>query len=125
MVVMGRVKNAVPWSESSHSPLSRNLISSQLQQAVTLLHSNNLVHGDLRDVNVLIEQDGQETAQSRLFLIDFDWCGVGGVHRYPHFMNHVQIVWPQGAGDNQIMETRHDTEMMRRLLDVGSGSSTL
>lgn len=41
----------------------------KLRTAVTLLHRNGLVFGDLRDPNILT--DDKDT----LMLIDFDWCG--------------------------------------------------
>ena len=60
-----------------------------VQDAIGILHSNQLVFGDLRRLNILV---GNDTAM----LVDFDWCGKSGKARYPPEINRdPSIGWPQ------------------------------
>ena len=61
---------------SPHQPEDRlDAIIELVRRAIALLHAENLVFGDLRTPNVLID-DGVK-------LIDYDWCGVDGtVHHW-------------------------------------------
>ena len=83
-------------------------ISERLQQVVNVLHSRGLVHGDLRSNNIRVAGD-------RVCLLDFDWSGPAGVQRYPPFMNHQDIVWPEGASDGEVILPQHDIEWLKRL----------
>lgn len=70
-----------------------------------------LLHGDPRANNVLIVGDGD-----RVCLLDFDWAGPVGQQRYPAFMNHTQIDWPEGASDDELIQMEHDNAWLARLL---------
>ncbi|KAF8624458.1 hypothetical protein AX15_005864 [Amanita polypyramis BW_CC] len=48
-----------------------NIIKSKIMQ----LHQKGYVHGDLRDVNVVVKQDSVDDS---FLLFDFDWSGVIG-----------------------------------------------
>lgn len=67
------------------------------------------VHGDMRHNNVMVN-----TMDSKVMFVDFDWAGVAGRQRYPPYMNHVNIGWPQGAEDNSVMEQTHDTAALKK-----------
>jgi len=47
-----------------------------LQKLVEAFHNNNLVHGDLREPNILCNEE-------KLVLLDFDWGGKVGEVYYP------------------------------------------
>lgn len=81
---------------------------SQVSQAIELLHSHNLVFGDLRPPNILIT--GEEA-----MIIDFDWCGREGEARYPTGLNCEDLCWPEGVTPDSLMEKQHDRDMLRRL----------
>jgi len=49
-----------------------------------------------------------------LKLIDFEWSGKVGSARYSHFMNHVDIKWPDGVGDGKLDIKEHDIDMLER-----------
>lgn len=49
-----------------------------LRATLAALHHANLVHGDIRDANVLVKEDGGEG----FMVLDFDWAGVMGEVRY-------------------------------------------
>jgi hypothetical protein len=106
MVVMEKIVN--PKTLSENPPL---VIRQSLLKAVSLLHSENLVHGDLRSNNLLVSRD-----ETQLYLIDFDWCGKENEGVYPNFMNGVDIEWPNGASDGKKMMKEHDKQMLRRLV---------
>ncbi|XP_006457422.1 hypothetical protein AGABI2DRAFT_79655 [Agaricus bisporus var. bisporus H97] len=86
---------------------------SVLEEALRVLHSENIVHGDIRGPNIMImeEEDGMD---GEVMLIDFDECGKAGEGRYDADLN-VEIGWPQGVGQESIMQLAHDIEMLNRL----------
>nr|VWO96836.1 N/A [Ganoderma boninense] len=63
-----------------------DIVERDIGRAVEILHEHDLVHGDLRDPNMII-------AYGRGYLIDFDAAGVEGVAKYPPSLNP-KIVWP-------------------------------
>ena len=80
-----------------------------IKKAIDILHSNDLVFGDLRLPNILV---GNNTAM----LIDFDWCGKAGKDRYPIEMNP-EIDWHNDAGADRLMSLDHDMYMLAILDD--------
>ncbi|KAJ7207955.1 hypothetical protein GGX14DRAFT_365650, partial [Mycena pura] len=62
----------------------------KVASALRDFHRAGWVHGDLRDPNILVDQNGDP------FLIDFDWCGKKGSAKYPCFLNASHI-WPPGV----------------------------
>ena len=94
MVVMEYVTGCL-WDEATHKPFT------ELQAAVHLLHEAGFVHGDLRSNNILV-------VSGTVRLIDFEWAGVANEVAYPFFMNHTDVVWPDGAKDGQPIEQEHD-----------------
>lgn len=46
-------------------------IFNQVEEALQVLHAENMVFAGLRPPNIMITKDEQ-----RVQLIDFDWCGV-------------------------------------------------
>lgn len=80
------------WDGSTPSiPLSNELVG-QVSKAITLLHSNKLVFGDLRAPNIVVK--GQQAV-----LVDFDWCDKAGEGLYPPGMNQEIIC---RAGENNV-----------------------
>ncbi len=68
-------------------------------------HELGYVHGDLRGENIMIADDGQ------VKIIDFDWAGLAGQVRYPHFMNP-QIQWHINAQPDELIQTEHDVYLL-------------
>jgi len=61
----------------------------RVKDAIDIIHSNQLVFGDLRRPNILV---GNDIAM----LVDFDWCGKSGEGRYPSEINRDSSMgWPQ------------------------------
>ncbi|XP_024529539.1 uncharacterized protein LOC112345958 [Selaginella moellendorffii] len=69
------------------------------------------VHGDMRDVNVMVRRSADGTLDVKF--IDFDWARAEGSTSayYPPFMNHLQVNW-QGGEDGKPMKQEHDTALL-------------
>lgn len=52
-------------------------VNESLKKALTVLHSNEYAHGDLRPQNILVVGD----------TVDFDWAGVQETARYSKELN--------------------------------------
>ncbi|PVF97208.1 hypothetical protein CPB86DRAFT_786220 [Serendipita vermifera] len=91
-----------------------------VEKAIKLLHDSGLVFGDLRPVNILLENKGD-----RPYLVDFDWCGRDEVDLYPITLNDGKgMNWPDGVGRGKVMKKNHDLVMLSRLREVKSTTST-
>ena len=80
------------------------LYKEKCSEMLVKMHQNGFCHGDFRSSNLLAVEGTEE-----LYIIDFDWAGVAGDVRYPYFMKHIQIQWPQGAADGELIAMEHDT----------------
>ncbi|CAG8609189.1 17112_t:CDS:2 [Gigaspora margarita] len=80
-------------------------IIDDIEVAISHLHSKNIVFADLRDSNILVVKDENETYRG--VLIDFDWAGKDNAECYPSFMNP-DINWPLGAEDGMKLKKEHD-----------------
>jgi hypothetical protein len=109
MVVMDAVQGQ-NLTEVSQIP---DLVRSDIRRALDILHSHNLVFGDLRRPNVMVVRgsDGKVTGG---MLIDFDWCGTSGQVQYPDDINPY-IDWPWGVGMGVPILKWHDDVMFKRL----------
>jgi serine/threonine protein kinase len=82
----------------------------EVSEAIALLHSNNLVFGDLRSPNILIT-----SKDAKIKIIDFDWCGRAGEARYPSNLNTEDDIWLEGVGPDSVMMLQHDIDMLKKL----------
>lgn len=93
-------------NSSPRPPWSRlDTIITSVKQAIELLHAENLVFGDLRTPNILVDGDDVK-------LVDYDWCGVHGEDRYPFIINDA-IDWASGVESSAIMYKAHDLHMLK------------
>ncbi|KAG8767681.1 hypothetical protein FRC12_006108 [Ceratobasidium sp. 428] len=86
-------------------------VRSSVQKAIEILHSNNIVFGDLRRPNVLAVEDVGGRVIGGM-LVDFDWCGTHGVSRYPIAMNK-EVRWAEGVEPGGVMKMEHDDAMLK------------
>ena len=101
MIVMDFV-DGEDWSDSPS-------IFSQIQYALEILHSKNLVHGDLRRPNILVKG-------GKAMVIDFDWCSSEGDGRYPGHLNmDSSINWHPEVKPGSLMKKKHDLFMLAEL----------
>ncbi|TFK27944.1 hypothetical protein FA15DRAFT_665955 [Coprinopsis marcescibilis] len=91
-------------------------VMTEVRKAIEILHQNDIVYGDLRRQNVLVEEvHGNSSMPWRVWLCDFDWASKAGEGRYPLRLNMEQIYWAKGVKPNGIMEKAHDLEMLEML----------
>lgn len=85
-------------------------IFNKVEQAVTVLHENDFVFGDLRLPNIMV-------SEKQVHLIDFDWCANSGEGRYPVGLNDVdrEIGWHPDVKRGGVMCKEHDLFMLEKL----------
>lgn len=108
MVVMDAVnKDFVELHQLDKSARTPQL-REQLEAKLTSLHQAGYVHGDVRDTNVMVREDGQG-----FMLVDFDWSGEIGTVTYPmNIIRGPQLQRPDGAADGQLITPDHDISML-------------
>ncbi|KAI0082815.1 hypothetical protein K474DRAFT_1585190 [Panus rudis PR-1116 ss-1] len=79
------------------------------------LHNGGFVHGDIRDVNVLVRKEGAPGEGPAILVVDWDWAGTMGKAVYPFSMNP-DIKRPPGAATSAPIEAAHDDWMANNLL---------
>ena len=114
MIVMEYVEATPLSSLRSERGWNSERIVNQVKECIARLHDCGYVHGDLRDNNILVA-DGNSGILTEAVVIDFDWAGRSGVDRYPLFMNHAAVKWPDGAADGEYLQKEHDIEWISRL----------
>ncbi|KAJ8516824.1 hypothetical protein ONZ45_g5902 [Pleurotus djamor] len=78
----------------------------KLRVGLKALHDKDYVFGDLRDANVVVNDDRD------VFLVDFDWCGKVGKAFYPHDLNTDGVTWATGVKGGDEITKAHDVEML-------------
>lgn len=81
-----------------------------LRRALTMLHDNGMVFGDLRCPNVLLRDRS-------VVLIDFDWCGKEGEVCYPSDISLSQGIWEESVVRGGLITKGHDEFHFRELTD--------
>ncbi|CAE6446212.1 unnamed protein product [Rhizoctonia solani] len=112
MVVMEYVNGGDLGQSSVHPPPL--CVSQDVERAIQLLHAKDLVFGDLRMPNIMLEKDKTGLVIGAK-LIDFEWCGKHHVERYPLSMNQVTLTWAPGMRPGQPLDKDHDIKMFHRL----------
>ena len=86
-----------------------------IHDAIKLLHSNDLVFGDLRTPNIMVVPNGSGSdARCRDVLMDFDWVGTHGIGRYPASLDTGLVDWVSGIKRYGIMDKAHDIAMLNK-----------
>ena len=104
---MEYVKGETAADRYHDQPLLTNVIE-QLSTALDILHSHNLVFGDLRKPNIMIKSDNVTQ------LVDFDWSGVHNQARYPVHLSR-DVKWPKGVHSYRTLPKQHDRDMLTLL----------
>ena len=109
VVVMEFLDGVILDKYMEDNPSSKDTLRKECESALQLLHSNGYVHGDFRYQNILVVND-------KIKIIDFDWAGSTDTDtRYPYFMNHFDIVWPEGATDGEPLAKEHDLYWLEQM----------
>ena len=105
VVVMGLAKGISTERPNKHPTFIENL-----REAVQILHDADFVHGDLREPNVLVTEDGH------IDIIDFDWCGKDGEVRYPCSINLGEgLGWCESVTPGGLIKKEHDLALFSHL----------
>jgi len=121
MVVMDRVDGETVWEATEEGEeLLPYEVYKDIEDAVALLHSNNLVFGDLRTPNIIVVPGGSGSdARPRGMLIDFDWVGTHGIGRYPAVLDDGLPDWESSGVERYgIMDKAHDLVMLSKFKDL-------
>ena len=87
-------------------------LADEIFSTVIKLHENGMVHGDLRDTNLLVKQHGVP----EFMLIDFDWAGYSGKVMYPRHVNISPTLGrPDGVEDGKPISVDHNIAMLQHL----------
>jgi hypothetical protein len=76
----------------------------RLREGLEALHREGVVHGDVREANILVDSNGD--AQ----LIDFDWSERVGMAQYPSLLNR-ELGWVSGVKAGHLITLKHDNGM--------------
>lgn len=116
MVVMDRVHGELAWDIVKRNELIPHEAYEDIEDAITLLHSDNLVFGDLRTPNIMVVPSGSDSdARCRGILIDYEWVGVHGITRYPASLNDLLKDWESsGITRYGVMDKAHDIVMLNK-----------
>ena len=79
------------------------------------LHQAGLVHGDVRNTNIMVKTIGLNVLS--FLLVDFDSGGEIRQARYPLDLNTSTVKRPEGATGGAIVEVEHDLEMLNYIWD--------
>ena len=101
-VAMEYILTGVPLRSIPKDHVKRPRWQQELQEVVTQFHGENLVHGDLRDTNIIVEND------ERVLLVDFDWGGKDGETAYPRWDLNSEL--QDGRTHNDLRIRKEDDE---------------
>ena len=112
MVVMEYIDGeSLAKAKPSLNKEATDMVRSQLEQALGLLHRHGFVFGDLRSPNVII------TKKNEVKLIGFDWAGEEGQAKYPYLINP-DIDRPESVKALAFIQKAHDLEMLNRMFST-------
>ncbi|KAG6374536.1 hypothetical protein JVT61DRAFT_4585 [Boletus reticuloceps] len=80
--------------------------------ALDIFHSFGFVHGDIRDVNIMVSKS---EGPMKFMFVDLDWSGKVNEARYPSYVNRRSIVRPEDALRGKHITQRHDIFMLNQL----------
>ena len=113
MVVMDLLEGYQCLHDVKHrlSDGEKGRLMEELRSKLAALHQDGLVHGDVRDANVMVRKEPFAWK-----LVDFDWSGRLGEVRYPMNINRgPRLRRPEGAVDGQLVLADHDVRMLDML----------
>ena len=83
-----------------------------LNNILTVLKRNKIVHGDLLPHNFIITTDDDDDYCVRV--VDFDWAGEESKCTYPLFIN-MGLQWPSGVQAGSQITHQHDLHLVNEL----------
>jgi serine/threonine protein kinase len=114
MVVMDEILGYDVLADLPNTEVLPRSVFQAIGEQLKSLHGRQLVHGDVRDTNILVKKDDY----TKFMIIDFDWAGVEGVVRYPSYVNYTKIERPHDARDGLLIKAAHDDAMLDFIIDM-------
>ncbi|KAI9463181.1 hypothetical protein HD554DRAFT_2195728 [Boletus coccyginus] len=114
MVVMDRLVGYDLLADLSETDRLPRSVFDAIREHLDTLHARQLVHGDIRDTNLLVKHDDR----TKFMIIDFDWAGQVGIVQYPPYVNHSDIERPDDARDGLPIKADHDITMLNIIIDM-------
>ncbi|KAG8963241.1 hypothetical protein FRC03_003243 [Tulasnella sp. 419] len=107
------------FSQSSGAIEHRDVIWAALERILGVMQKEEVVHGDLRSNNLIVEVDvdGRPSLHKGIVsmkVVDFDWGGKSGEVCYPLERNR-SIAWPAGVGERIVVG--HDRQLVQTWFD--------
>ncbi|KAI0291301.1 hypothetical protein BC826DRAFT_1106047 [Russula brevipes] len=112
MVVMERLEGT-PMSAGIQGEYLEDSVFDDIRRAIGFLQRHDLVHGDLRAVNIVLDPN-----QAHAKLVDFDWAGKSGIDRYSLTINKSELAdeWHPAVVAGGPMEADHDVYALDEVL---------
>jgi RIO1 family len=95
--------------------LDRPELASEIRALVDDFHHKDLVHGDLRECNILCTDE-------KWWVIDFDWSGVAGEVEYPHASLTEELLIVRGGRLDLKITVEDDLAILDRTLARVAGT---
>ncbi|KAH9077730.1 hypothetical protein EDB83DRAFT_2671479 [Lactarius deliciosus] len=108
-VAMEYIEPGVPIMQSGLLIIHRDRWIMELRQLMNNFHAADLVHGDLRDVNILCKE-------SSVMLVDFDWGGKVGKASYPTLDLNLELLKDR-ASESLMITKGDDMRVLTTTLD--------
>jgi tRNA A-37 threonylcarbamoyl transferase component Bud32 len=105
MVIMDALDEEYKTFDKNALPATKR---ENIEAGLTKLHQAHYVHGDVRDVNIMVRQDGKPG----FMLVDFDWAGIIGEVFYPANVNKKDVERPDDVSDGAPIKSEHDMAML-------------
>jgi len=102
---MEYIESGIPITDANLLPAHQERWTDELQCLMDNFHAEGLVHGDLRDANIICKED-------RVMLIDFDWGGKDGEVFYPRANLNDEL--QQGRASDDLRITKEDDRRVLR-----------
>jgi hypothetical protein len=113
MVVMDFVDGKSVWQLQVEETPVPAVVSRKVEDALNLLHAQDIVFADLRDPNILYVAC-KGSGEGCVILVDFDWPAKDGEGRYPAMLNP-NNAWSDDVSPYGIMRKSHDLWQLSRL----------
>jgi len=94
---------------------TRDLFLEKVRDCLMQLHQAGLVHGDVRNTNIMVKAVGLDDPS--FLLVDFDSGGEIRQVRCALDLNTSTVKRPEGATGGAIVEVEHDLEMLNYIWD--------
>ncbi|KAK7049956.1 hypothetical protein VNI00_005387 [Paramarasmius palmivorus] len=108
--------NYTSYSGMSLSNERRERVRHKVTEVVQMLHAHGFVHGDIRDVNLLVDKESLASEGGvKVHFLDFDSAGPIGEARYPYDVNMVSMKRPAGVEGGGIITKQLDLETISYL----------